>query len=77
MVKPRAATIVPTPIAGKTILFGHPVVGIVHGGTDALQLSYAIGQNRGFNMIYPEAKVHCFVFAPGYYTMGEGKKMLR
>jgi hypothetical protein len=28
-------------------------------------------------MIYPEAKVHCFVFAPGYYTMGEGKKMLR
>jgi len=77
MVKPRAATIVPTPIAGETILFGRPVIGIVHGGIDALQLLYAIGQNRGFNMIYPKGKVHCSIPAPGYYTRGEGKNMLR
>ena len=77
MVKSGAAAIVPTPIAGETILFGRPVIGVVHGGIDAPQLLYEIGQNRGFNMIYPKGKVHCSIRAPGYYTRGEGKKMLR
>jgi hypothetical protein len=59
MVKPRAATIIPTPIAGKTILLGRPVIGIVHDGINALQLLHKIGQNRRFNKIYFRGEAHC------------------
>ena len=58
MVKPRAATIVPTPIAGETVLFGHPIIGIVHGSIVVLQLLYKVGQNRRFNKIYLRGEVH-------------------
>jgi hypothetical protein len=34
-------------------------------------------QNRGFNLIYPKRNGHDLILAPGYYTRGEGKNMLR
>ena len=59
MVKPRAAAIVLTPIAGKSVMGGRPIVGIVHGSIDTLQLWHKSGQYRRFNKIYFKGAAHC------------------
>jgi len=59
MVKPRAAAVVLTAVAGKTIIAGRPIVGIVHGSIDTLQLRHKSGQNLRFKKIYIKGGAHC------------------
>lgn len=58
MIKPRPAAIVAAPIAGKAIIVGRPVIGVVHSCINLLQPLNKNGRDGAFNRAFQNRDHH-------------------